>query len=209
MEKSTYIPSMEKSAYIPSMEQLKYYIIVNPFIDFAKSKYGSKVDKTGKSYYDRLITVASNVGKFLSTNKLYLSLPKEHQDYLLNHATIVAVCHGLFKYTDTTEDDLVDLGADDPIIYALYKLEHDESVPYTEYIDHMKDNGIAMIVKLGDLAYKLDLTRFAGCGRLGTEVLNDLNKYLFAYNTLAKNIDNWLKNYNNLFEKYNQTHNNL
>ena len=182
---------MEQSNYIPMMA----------FVSFAKSKYEGQVDRAGKPYYEQIIPIMENVNTFLSSNGHYLLLPLEKQVWLLNRATIVAICHGLLKHTNTTREELIKLGADNYIIDALDEITYDENIPYAEYIENMKYNGIAMIAKISDLDYNLNLTHIVGCGRLGTEILNYLNKYLFAYDVLRKNIDNWFKTFHSELTK--------
>ena len=177
------------------------YIPTMTFVAFAKSKYEGQVDRAGKPYYEQIAPIRENVNKFLSSNGNYLLLPSEKQVWLFNRATIVAICHGLFKYTDTTKEDLIKLGADNYILDALDDITYDENMPYSEYIENMKCNGIAMIAKISDLAYNLNLTNIVGCGRLGTEILNYLNKYLFAYDVLRTNIDNWFKTFHSELTK--------
>lgn len=71
----------------------------------------------------------------------------------------VALLHDIVEDTDITFDDLIKAGFTDEVINAIKLMTHDESVPYMEYVEKIRNNPIAKEVKLADLAHNSDLTR--------------------------------------------------
>ena len=75
-------------------------------------------------------------------------------------STIVALLHDVVEDTDYTLDDLREMGFPEEAIVALDLLTHREGVPYMEYIRRMRDNPVAVKVKLADLTHNSDRSRF-------------------------------------------------
>ena len=71
----------------------------------------------------------------------------------------VAFLHDTVEDGDITFDDLIEAGFPDEVIAALRRMTHDENVPYMEYIEKIRNNPIAKVVKLADLRHNSDLTR--------------------------------------------------
>ncbi len=74
--------------------------------------------------------------------------------------TCVALLHDVVEDTDVTFKDLENYGFGEEIITALRYLTHDKSVAYMDYILKIKENPIAMQVKLADLKHNSDLSRY-------------------------------------------------
>lgn len=74
-------------------------------------------------------------------------------------ATIVALLHDVLEDTDTTVEELKTYGFNENIVEALILLNHDENIPYFEYIENVSTNKLATKVKLKDLEHNSDLTR--------------------------------------------------
>ena len=75
------------------------------------------------------------------------------------YTTTVALLHDVVEDTDCTLSDLKDMGFPEKVTDALALLTHDKSVPYTEYVEAIKQNPVARAVKLADLAHNSDLSR--------------------------------------------------
>lgn len=75
--------------------------------------------------------------------------------------TCVALLHDVIEDTDWTLDMLRNEGFSESVLDALALLTHDDTVPYMDYIEALKDNPIAVKVKLADLAHNSDLDRLA------------------------------------------------
>ena len=75
-------------------------------------------------------------------------------------STIVALLHDVVEDTDYTLDDLREMGFPEDAIVALDYMTHREGVPYMDYVRHIKENPVAVKVKLADLAHNSDRSRF-------------------------------------------------
>ena len=75
-------------------------------------------------------------------------------------STIVALLHDVVEDTDYTLDDLRELGFSEEVCEALDYMTHREGVPYLDYVRRIRENPIAVKVKLADLAHNSDRTRF-------------------------------------------------
>lgn len=72
---------------------------------------------------------------------------------------VVALLHDVVEDTSITLTDLEKLGFSPEVIEAVRLLTHDKSMPYMDYINALKENPIARVVKLADLRHNSDLTR--------------------------------------------------
>ncbi len=75
-------------------------------------------------------------------------------------STIVALLHDVVEDTDITLDDLREMEFSEEVCTALDYMTHRDGVPYMEYVRHIRENPIAVRVKLADLAHNSDRTRF-------------------------------------------------
>lgn len=73
--------------------------------------------------------------------------------------TVVALLHDVVEDTPHTLNDLREMGFPEEVIEALALLTHEKTVPYMEYMARIKQNPIAVAVKLADLRHNSDLTR--------------------------------------------------
>ena len=83
-------------------------------------------------------------------------LAEQMQD---EESTIVALLHDVVEDTDYTLDDLSKMGFDDSVLTAINLMTHEDGVPYMNYVEQIKTNPIAKIVKLADLRHNSDMTR--------------------------------------------------
>jgi len=74
-------------------------------------------------------------------------------------STCVALLHDVIEDTDTTVDEIRDMGFPDEVCRALQLLTHDKSVDYETYIKKISTDPVAKKVKLSDLKHNSDLTR--------------------------------------------------
>ena len=72
---------------------------------------------------------------------------------------VCALLHDVVEDTDYTLDDLCERGFPEEVIAVLALLTHEEGVPYMEYVGKIKENPIAVQVKLADLAHNSDESR--------------------------------------------------
>ena len=74
-------------------------------------------------------------------------------------STVVALLHDVVEDTDYSIEDLRAMGFGENVCASLRLLTHDESVPYLDYVNRIKDDPIARAVKLADLRHNSDLSR--------------------------------------------------
>lgn len=114
-------------------------------VDFVKEKFAGKKDKSGKDYFTAHLLTVSKIAKSLGGSE----------------AEILGLLHDAFEDTDTTEEDLINLGVSDEIITALKLLTHKKPMSYSDYVKNIAESGnkLAMLVKLSDLSNNMDITR--------------------------------------------------
>lgn len=102
-------------------------------IDLARQAHACQVDKLGKPYIEHPLRVMS-------------ALPQDDLE-----GRVVAVLHDIVEDTEVTLDQLRTLGFSEAIVGALACLTHGEGEPYDAYLLRVKQNPIAMRVKLADM----------------------------------------------------------
>lgn len=73
--------------------------------------------------------------------------------------TVVALLHDVMEDTPYTMADLQAIGISAAAQEALLLLTHDDAVPYLDYVAALKDNPLAVKVKLADLRHNSQLSR--------------------------------------------------
>ena len=76
-------------------------------------------------------------------------------------STVCALLHDVVEDTDTTFEDLGDMGFPGEVIEVLKLLTHTDGVPYMDYVERISSNQIATKVKIADLTHNSDLTRMS------------------------------------------------
>lgn len=77
---------------------------------------------------------------------------------------IVAVLHDVVEDSNYAFADLAKKGISNKCIEALMLLTHEKGMPYMAYIDKIKSNKLATLVKLSDLKDNCDLSRLSDVG---------------------------------------------
>ena len=113
-------------------------------LDLARRKHKGQVDKAGDDYIFHPVMVALECGSV--------------------DAKTVALLHDVLEDTDTTVDELRDMGFSEHIIDSLLLLTHDEKYSYEDYVKRIKESGnkTAIEVKLADLTMNMDTDRLGG-----------------------------------------------
>lgn len=96
---------------------------------------------------------------------------------------ICAILHDLVEDTDYTLDDLKSEGFSEEIIATLSCLTKRKNEDYFDFINRVKENKIAINVKLADLKDNMNLTRLQS---LTEKDFIRLEKYVKAYNILSE-----------------------
>ncbi len=97
--------------------------------------------------------------------------------------TIVALLHDVVEDTPYTLDDLREMGFSEKVLVALTLMTHDKSIPYMDYVAKIKENKIAMTVKLADLKHNSDLSRL---DTVDEKALKRIEKYRQAIALLSE-----------------------
>ena len=126
-------------------------------------KHKDQVDKENVPYVFHPYTVAFNM---------------DDED-----STIVALLHDVIEDTDTTIEEIEEMGFSNEVIEALKLLTHDKSVDYFDYINLIKANPLATKVKLADLEHNSDITRL---DNVTQKDLDRIEKYKKAKAILTK-----------------------
>lgn len=97
--------------------------------------------------------------------------------------TAAALLHDVVEDTPLTFEDLEKEGFPPKVIAALKALTRSPETDYMDYIEGIKDNDIAVTVKLEDLRHNSDLSRY---GRVTEADLKRNKKYLDALEYLEQ-----------------------
>lgn len=73
--------------------------------------------------------------------------------------TCVALLHDILEDTDTTKEELLEIGFPEKIVEAVCLMTHNPDIPYLDYVREIKKNPIAKAVKIADLRHNMDLSR--------------------------------------------------
>lgn len=130
-------------------------------INLAMFAHREQVDKAGQPYTLHLFRVMTNVES--------------------ETAKIVAILHDLVEDTEYTFEMLNDLGYSKEVIDALKCLTKKDNEPYSDFIERVKTNPVAIAVKIADIKDNMDLTRLF---EVEEEDLQRLKKYHTAYRLL-------------------------
>jgi hypothetical protein len=130
-------------------------------IQIAVSAHKEQVDKSGQPYILHLIRV--------------MDAGETEQE------KICGVLHDLVEDTDWTFEKLENEGFSEEIISALKCVTKQENEAYNVFISRIKENPLAIKVKLNDLRDNMDITRLVHITEKDRE---RLNKYLKAYQEL-------------------------
>lgn len=98
-------------------------------------------------------------------------------------STVCALLHDVIEDTEYTFEDIHGMGFPQEVIDVLKLLTHEESVPYMEYVEKIKENPIAKQVKIADLKHNSDLTRM---DVIDEKALQRTKKYKQAIELLVK-----------------------
>ncbi len=140
----------------------KYLSMENKALEIARKAHKGQLDKAGKDYINHPIKVASA---------------------LEGEAKIVALLHDVVEDTDITLEQIRNYGFNEIVIDALDAVTKREGENYDEFISRIKDNPVAVKVKLADLKDNMDLLRLP---ELSERDLQRIAKYHKAYRFLEK-----------------------
>ena len=105
----------------------------------AKKAHAGQVDKADVDYIQHPLYVASQV--------------KTEQE------KAVALLHDVIEDSGITIDDLLVSGLSNEVVTAVQILTKEKGQSYQEYLEKVKSNNLARVVKLADLKHNSDLSR--------------------------------------------------
>ena len=100
-------------------------------------------------------------------------------------STVCALLHDVVEDTDTTLEDLAEMGFPPAVTEVLRLLTHDPSVPYFDYVAALASHPVAKQVKLADLRHNSDLSRMEE-SEIDEWALKRTEKYKKAMEMLLK-----------------------
>jgi (p)ppGpp synthase/HD superfamily hydrolase len=117
------------------------------------------------------LAYAAHHGQTDKSGQPYIFHPYHLAEQMTDEVSVcVALLHDVVEDTDLT---FADLEREFPkeVTDALRLLTHEKGTDYFDYVRAIRENPVAVKVKLADLAHNSDETRFAGCGEILTEQL--------------------------------------
>lgn len=108
-------------------------------LSIAKEAHKGQKDKAGRDYIEHLIFVADLVNS--------------------EEEKAVALLHDIVEDTAMTLEELIGLGIPAKIVEAVSILTKEPKLSYFSYIETVKTNQLAKVVKLADLTHNSDLSR--------------------------------------------------
>lgn len=105
----------------------------------ARKAHAGQVDKAGVDYIQHPLYVASQV--------------KTEQE------KAVALLHDVLEDSDITAADLLAYGLSNEVVTAVQTLTKKKGQSYQDYLEKVKSNNLARVVKLADLKHNSDLSR--------------------------------------------------
>ena len=137
-------------------------------LSIAKKAHAGQVDKAGVDYIQHPLYVASQV--------------KTEQE------KTVALLHDVIEDSDVTVDDLLASGLSNEVVTAVQILTKKEGQSYQEYLEKVKSNNLARVVKLADLKHNSDLSRLKSVTNTDYERVKKYKnaiRYLSTQNSLG------------------------
>lgn len=139
-----------------------YTPLVNKALRIAYDAHHGQVDKNGIPYIFHPVHLAEQMDDEISC--------------------CAALLHAVVEDTDVTMQQLADVFPAE-VIEVLKLLTHDKGVEYTTYVRAIKENPIAVRIKLADIAHNSDQTR---C--IGSDLTEEQLAYFRAKYARAKQI---------------------
>lgn len=113
--------------------------MLNKAYQISKKAHEGQFDKGGQPYYLHPLAVSEKV---------------QSKD-----AKIVALLHDVIEDTSLTLEDLAKEGFSDTILTAIYTLTKQKGINYEDYMAKVKQNDLALVVKIADMNHNSDISR--------------------------------------------------
>lgn len=142
--------------------------LLGKFIVFATNAHAGQFDKAGQPYILHVLEVLHGV--------------REQNEEI----QCIAVGHDLFEDTNTTVEDLVELGATNSIVEGILSLTKQNGESYKNYKKKVLNSKNAMLVKQSDLRHNSDITRLKG---ITQRDIDRMAKYMAFYTEIQAELD--------------------
>ena len=129
----------------------------------AKKAHAGQVDKAGVDYIQHPLYVASQV--------------KTEQE------KAIALLHDVLEDSDITVADLLAYGLSNKVVTAVQTLTKKKGQSYQEYLEKVKSNNLARVVKLADLKHNSDLSRLKSVSDTDRERVEKYKKAIYYLST--------------------------
>ena len=129
----------------------------------AKKAHAGQVDKAGVDYIQHPLYVASQV--------------ETEQE------KAVALLHDVIEDSNITAVDLLASGLPNEVVTAVQILTKKKGQSYQEYLEKVKTNDLARVVKLADLKHNSDLSRLKSVSDTDRERVEKYKKAIYYLST--------------------------
>lgn len=129
----------------------------------ARKAHAGQVDKAGVDYIQHPLYVASQV--------------KTEQE------KAVALLHDVLEDSDITAADLLAYGLSNEVVAAVQTLTKKKGQSYQDYLEKVKSNDLARVVKLADLKHNSDLSRLKSVSDTDRERVEKYKKAIYYLST--------------------------
>lgn len=133
-------------------------------LSIACDKHSGQIDKANKPYIYHIVQVGKNISK-------------KEDKYLA-----VAYLHDVLEDTNLTKENLLEKFPVE-VVEAVQAITKKDNEPYNEYLERVKNNPIALIVKISDLTHNIDLSRLK---KISSSDLKRVEKYRKAMEYLKE-----------------------
>ena len=136
--------------------------IVDLALSIARKAHEGQLDKAGVDYIEHPIYVASQVDT--------------------EEEKAVALLHDVIEDSSVTAEELLNAGLPETVVTAIQILSKKKGQDYQTYLENVKSNPLARVIKLADLKHNSDLSRLSS---VTDKDLERLEKYKKAIDYLS------------------------
>ena len=131
-------------------------------LSIARQAHEGQLDKAGVDYIEHPIYVASQVDT--------------------EEEKAVALLHDVIEDSSVTAEELLNAGLPETVVTAIQILSKKKGQDYQTYLENVKSNPLARVIKLADLKHNSDLSRLSS---VTDKDLERLEKYKKAIDYLS------------------------
>ena len=136
--------------------------MVDLALSIARKAHEGQLDKAGVDYIEHPIYVASQVDT--------------------EEEKAVALLHDVIEDSSVTAEELLNAGLPETVVTAIQILSKKKGQDYQTYLENVKSNPLARVIKLADLKHNSDLSRLSS---VTDKDLERLEKYKKAIDYLS------------------------